>query len=401
MDIAGTEAKSGIQVGVDDVKQTAAVLAGLGLAVKATPANNPALLTVADPDGAVVSFVKATLPNAAEGQYFNNWPAGMSPAEIGKRVAAHFVASPHQDPQRIIYPEVCAWYGALTYAHLAGDKDLLASLIQRFHTLLLPENVGLIQHTQHVDFSIFGAVPLQIYIENKDPKALDLGKGFADRQWESPRPDGLTRETRFWIDDMYMETIVQVEAFRATGDARYLDRSSLEMVAYLDKLQQPGGLFYHEPEVRFYWGRGNGWVAAGMAELLRSLPKDHPRRARILEGYRKMMKSLLEFQGPDGMWRQLIDRSDSWPESSSTGMFTFAMATGVKNGWLDAATYGPAARKAWLALVGYIDQNADVTSVCEGTNKLDDLDYYYGRKRRTGDFHGQAPVLWTASALLR
>jgi len=398
---AGPEVKSGIQFGVADVKQAAEILTGLGLAVKATPANNPTLLTVAGPDGAAISFVKAVLPDAAAQEYFDNWPAGMSPTEIGKRVASHFVTSPHQDRQRIIYPEVCAWYGTLTFAHLSGDKELLASAIQRFDLLLQPENAGLIQRTPHVDFSVFGAVPLQIYIENKDTKYLDLGKWFADRQWENPRPDGLSAETRFWIDDMYMETIVQAQAFRATGDPKYLDRSSLEMVAYLDKLQQPNGLFYHEPEVKFYWGRGNGWVAAGMAELLRYLPKDHPRRARILEGYKKMMKSLLEFQGSDGMWRQLIDRSDSWPETSSTGMFAFAMVTGVKNGWLDAATYGPAARRAWLALAGYIDQNADVTSVCEGTNKLDDLDYYINRKRRTGDFHGQAPVLWTASALLR
>jgi rhamnogalacturonyl hydrolase YesR len=82
-------------------------------------------------------------------------------------------------------------------------------------------------------------------------------------------------------------------------------------------------------------------------------------------------------------------------------MFAFAIITGVKNGWLDEATYGPAARKAWLGLVGYVDQNADVTSVCEGTSKLNDLNYYMMRKRRTGDFHGQAPVLWAASALLR
>jgi rhamnogalacturonyl hydrolase YesR len=82
-------------------------------------------------------------------------------------------------------------------------------------------------------------------------------------------------------------------------------------------------------------------------------------------------------------------------------MFTFAMITGVKTGLLDAATYGPAARKAWLAVVGYIDQNSDVTQVCEGTGKLNDLGYYLARPRRTGDFHGQAPILWSASALLR
>ena len=82
-------------------------------------------------------------------------------------------------------------------------------------------------------------------------------------------------------------------------------------------------------------------------------------------------------------------------------MFSFAMITGVKNGWLDAATYGPAARKGWIAVVGYIDQNHDVTNVCIGTGKQNDLPYYLARKRLTGDFHGQAPVLWAAGALMR
>ena len=113
------------------------------------------------------------------------------------------------------------------------------------------------------------------------------------------------------------------------------------------------------------------------------------------------MAALLRYQGKDGLWRQLIDHEEAWPESSSSAMFTFAMITGVKNGWLDAATYGPAARKAWIAVAGYIDQNDNITSVCEGTNKTNSLDYYLARKRRTGDFHGQAPVMWAASALLR
>jgi rhamnogalacturonyl hydrolase YesR len=97
---------------------------------------------------------------------------------------------------------------------------------------------------------------------------------------------------------------------------------------------------------------------------------------------------------------ELIDNDDAWPESSSSAMFSFAMITGVKHGWLDAATYGPAARKAWIALVGYVDQNNDVTQVCEGTNKKDSLDYYLGRRRKTGDFHGQAATIWAADALL-
>ncbi len=173
------------------------------------------------------------------------------------------------------------------------------------------------------------------------------------------------------------------------------------MAAYLDSIQQPNGLFFHSTDVPVYWGRGDGWVAAGMTELPSALPKDHPQRPRILKGYQIMMAALLKYQSKDGMWRQLMDNDSAWPETSRTAMFSFAMISGVKSGWLDAAQYGPAARKSWLALVGHIDQNGDVTNVCEGTNKLNDVDYYLARKRRTGDFHGQAPILWAAAALLR
>jgi rhamnogalacturonyl hydrolase YesR len=82
-------------------------------------------------------------------------------------------------------------------------------------------------------------------------------------------------------------------------------------------------------------------------------------------------------------------------------MFAYAMITGVKNGWLDKATYGPAARKAWIGLVSYLNDKGEMTNVCEGTNKKNDRQYYLDRKRHTGDLHGQAPVLWCAAALLQ
>ena len=114
-----------------------------------------------------------------------------------------------------------------------------------------------------------------------------------------------------------------------------------------------------------------------------------------------MMASLLRYQGEDGLWRQLLDEPEAWPETSGTGMFTFAMVTGVKNGWLDGKTYGPAARKAWLGLVKYIDEKGNIREVCAGTNKGFSVEYYLYRPRNVGDLHGQAPILWSASALLR
>ena len=339
---------------------------------------------------------------AAQGSTdLQQWPKGYDPRELGTSVAQHFVPSPHFHTDRIVYPEVCAWYGALELARVTNNTDLIAKLQARFEPLFSTEGALLPPVGQHVDYSMFGALPFEFYIITKDKRYLDLGLRYADAQWAKPDAQGLTDETRFWVDDMYMVTIVQVQAFRATGEQKYLDRAATQMAAYLDKLQQPNGLFFHAPDVPFFWGRGNGWFAVGMTELLRDLPRDHAKRARIEKGYQAMMAALLRYQPPAGAWRQLLDHDESWPESSGTGMFAFALISGVRNGMLSTATYGSAARRAWIALAGYVDQNNDVTSVCEGTNKLNSLEYYLLRKRRTGDFHGQAPLLWTAAALLR
>ena len=340
-------------------------------------------------------------------EYFSTWPKGLSPQEIGKRVAERFVVSPHGNfgrstpPKYINYPESCTWYGALIFSQVTDDKDLESRLIKRFEPILTPAESSMVPPPNHVDHSVFGIVPFEIYILNGDKRCLDLGKFIADKQWEDPLSNGLTRQTRFWIDDMYMITSLQTQAFRATKDEKYLDHAALEMATYLDTLQQPNGLFYHAPDAPFFWGRGDGWVAAGMTELLRNLPKENPHYSRIMDGYQRMMSALLKFQDNNGMWHQLIDKPDAWPETSCSAMFTFAMIAGVKNGWLNEGEYGPAARKAWLGLTNYIDSDAAVHNVCEGTNKNSNMQYYLDRQKNIGDLHGQAPILWCAAALLR
>lgn len=351
---------------------------------------------------------------SVETDSLSNWPAGSSPEAMGRRAAENFVGRPldfERNPSRkyVIYPEVCAWYGSLKVAKLTGDKDLQSQLIKKFDPLLGPEGRR-ISPDDHVDYRVFGIVPLEIYLQTHDKKYLEIGKKLADQQWENPTADGITHEARYWVDDVYMISSVQVQAYRATRDPVYLDRAALTIATYLDKLQQPNGLFFHALDSRFFWSRGNGWVAAGTAELLSELPTDHPKRERILRGYRTMMASLLKFQSDEGLWRQLIDKPESFLETSGSGMFAFAMITGVKHGWLDASIYGPAARKAWLGLVSRLDNKANIKDVCVGTNKAakevgpdtaKQLDFYLHRNRHTGDLHGQAALLWTASALLR
>lgn len=340
-----------------------------------------------------------------------NFPDEAKPEKVGKLLGYRFVYGDWSlhGGKWVNYPMTFYWNGSFRFAELTKDKDLHEYLINKFEPLFGKEKQYL-PIMNHVDLNMFGSLPLEIYRITGDKKYFDLGMPYADTQWQVPEnananekewaAKGYSWQTRLWIDDMYMITIVQTQAYRVTGDQKYLDRAANEMVMYLDELQRPNGLFYHAPDVPYYWARGNGWMAAGMTELLRYLPKDHKDRPRILEGYYTMMESLLKYQSPSGMWNQLIDKSDIWAETSGTAMFAYAFIVGVKKGWLDAEVYGPAARKAWLAMVTYIDHKGAVSEVCVGTNKKNEEKYYYDRPRRTGDYHGQAPYMWCVNALL-
>ena len=365
-------------------------------------------------------LVNISMADAQSKSYdLKNFPKGKTPKEIGTRIAEKFLKTPHSKygnthpetpPTQITYPDVCTWLGGMWFAEVTKNKALFDRFEKRF-TPLFDAEKNLQPIPNHVDNNVFGSVPLELYMRTKQQKYLYLGLKYADSQWELPenaKPEekswsdqGYSWQTRVWIDDMFMITAVQSQAYRSTGNRKYIDRAAKEMVLYLDKIQLEKGLFYHSPESHYSWGRGNGWMAVGMAEILRILPKDNPNSTRIMEGYHKMMAALLKYQEKDGMWRQIIDDPAAWKETSSTAMFTYAMITGVKKGWLDKKAYGTAARKGWLALSSYINQDDELTEVCEGTNIKNDRNHYLQRKRIVGDLHGQAPVLWCSTALLR
>ena len=170
----------------------------------------------------------STLPT--QSKFFTDWPAGMSPTEIGARVADNFITRTLEVDQGkrpyVIYPEVINWYGALEVAKLSRNAELRQRLIAKFDPLLTPEGAKKISPDAHVDFRVFGGVPLELYLQTKDEKYLTIGKGLADKQWAAPTPDGVTREARYWVDDIYMISLVQVQAFRATHDPKYLDHAA-------------------------------------------------------------------------------------------------------------------------------------------------------------------------------
>ncbi len=376
-----------------------------------------------------------------EVSYFDNFPEGSDPVEVGTKITYRFLSQGHSqygsplrinEPRtQITYPDVCTWLGGLWFAKECGNTELTRRLAERFEPLFTTE-AYLQPKPNHVDNNVFGALPLELYLQTGDERYRKMGLMYADSQWQLPADwtlehqdtckssmygdfvdadiclpqqkewadKGYSWQTRFWLDDMFMITAVQAQAYRVTKERKYIDRVAREMVLYLDSIQQPSGLFYHAPTARFCWGRGNGWMAVGMAELLRVLPEDNPDRGAIMDGYLKMMTRLKEMQDEKGMWKQVVDDASMWEETSGTGMFAYAMIVGVKKGWLDKKEYGPVARNAWIALTSFVNQVGDVEAVCEGTMLGNTSEHYRNRKPLTGDLHGQAPALWCAYALI-
>ncbi|MEN9685410.1 MAG: hypothetical protein RLZZ28_1196 [Bacteroidota bacterium] len=330
-------------------------------------------------------------------------PAAADPLAIASKITENLLGRKefmvYNTPQlkTFHYAEACAAFGAARIAGLQKDSLTIQRLVKRYEPLL---DGVLLGPGIHVDVNVYGILPLELYRHTQDERFRRQGLALANEQWTNPLPDGLSNQTRYWIDDMYMIGSLQVQAYRETGNAVYLDRAAKELDTYLKKLQQPNGLFFHGPDAPFYWGRGNGWVAAALAELLSVLPEKNPYYPAIQDGYRKMMNALLRYQADDGMWRQLIDYPQAWKETSSTAMFGYAMMVGVKRGILPSKIFRPAAGKAWQALSTYVNEAGELSGVCVGTGQSKDAQFYLDRGKTTGDFHGQAPMLWFAYSLL-
>ncbi|WP_114951956.1 glycoside hydrolase family 88/105 protein [Sphingosinicella terrae] len=324
--------------------------------------------------------------------------AAPSPASVGGRAAAAWLDRPEfmiyqvGEVTAVHYAEVASAYGAARLARASANGALLERVAAR-HRRLLAEAIP--NSANHVDANVYGLWPL--VLDGDEERARGLA--MADGQWQESGPDGLTRQARYWIDDIWMIGALQVQAWRVTGEGRYLDRAAQTARLYVSRLQQPNGLFHHGPEAPFFWGRGNGWVAAGLAEILSELPADHPDRPALAAAFRRMMAALLRHQAEDGMWRQLIDYPDAWKETSATAMFGYAMAVGVRRGILAEPAYVQAHRRAWTALAAYVGADGQLSQVCAGTGQSADADYYLARPVVTGDLHGQAALLWFAAEL--
>lgn len=182
----------------------------------------------------------------------------------------------------------------------------------------------------------------------------------------------------FWIDDMFMIIMVQVQVYCVMNDWKYIDCVVKEMVFYFDMLQKLNGFFYYDLKMLFFWGWGNGWMVVGVVELLCFFLVDNLYCECIMKSYKLMMEILFKYQSEDGMWCQLIDDFMLWFEMLFMGMFVFVFILGVKEGWFDEKIYVLVVRKVWFVFMIYIDEKFDVCEVCQGMNIYDLVNKEYG-----------------------
>ncbi len=172
-------------------------------------------------------------------------------------------------------------------------------------------------------------------------------------------PDGTIARNRphynaVWLDDMFMALPSMAVRSQYANDPKQIDEAANIATGFFKRMWMPEkNIFRHgyvegagsQPSMA--WGRANGWAILTMCQLLDFLPENHPKRAEILDIYRKHAAGLAELQGIDGFWHQLLDRPETYNETSATAIFAYALAHGINEGWLDATTYGPVAQLAW------------------------------------------------------
>jgi len=210
-----------------------------------------------------------------------------------------------------------------------------------------------------------------------------------------------------WADDLYMSLVFLSHYGKWTADIRYFDDAILQvenMTKYL--YNKETGLYYHcyyddiKQNGVAHWGRCNGWVMMAQAELLDNLPKDFLRRDMLVRTLEQQIRGVSRYQDISGMWHQLINKNDSYLETSSTAMFTYSIAKSVNNGSIDKR-YISIALQAWEGLKQQIRDDGQVQNICIGTGIEDDLVFYYKRPSPLNNELGLGAFLLAGSEIIK
>ena len=235
------------------------------------------------------------------------------------------------------------------------------------------------------------------YIMNKEYR-------LADGTFARIRP----QKNTVWLDDMFMGIPTLAQMGRYTGNERYYDEAARQVLQFASRMWVPErNLFRHgwvedmDEHPAFFWGRANGWAILTMCEVLDVLPARHPQRGAILDLLRAHARGLAALQHHDGYWHQLLDRSDTYLETSATAIYTYCLAHAINEGWIDGKVYGPVVQLGWHAVEASVNGKGQVEQVCVGTGMGFDPSFYAYRPVHVMAAHGYGPAIWAGAEVLR
>lgn len=265
-------------------------------------------------------------------------------------------------------------FAALYDGMLAASK---ATKDKRYHDRVLKvaedNHWELGPRFEHADDQAVGLSYLTLYAE--DPKPDRIGPTRERMDKLVLRPDDPKKNLWWWCDALYMAPPVLAQLSVATKDQRYLDFMDHEWWLTSSDLYAPAEHLYYRDDrfltmheangQKVFWSRGNGWVLAGLAQVLERMPENYPDRAKYLEQYRQIAERVAGLQQADGLWRASLLDPGSYPnpEISGSAFFTYAMTWGINHGVLDRKKYQPVVEKAWRGMLTHVYADGRLGSI--------------------------------------
>ena len=248
------------------------------------------------------------------------------------------------------------------------------------------------------------SLPLRPLIDNYVDYIMNKEYRLADGTFARLRP----QKNTVWLDDMFMGIPALAYMGKLTGETKYYDEAAGQVMSFASRMWVPEKkLFRHgwveqmDPHPAFHWGRANGWAILTLCEVLDVLPANHPKRQQLMQLLRQHAEGLAALQHHDGLWHQLLDRSDTYLETSATAIYTYCLAHAVNRGWIDAKVFAPVALLAWHAVSASVNAKGQVENVCVGTGMGFDAAFYAYRPVHVMAAHGYGPAIWAGAEIIR
>lgn len=295
---------------------------------------------------------------------------------IARRVADWQIKDFPNNPYAVKEPKgwipAAMYMGMFDWAELSGDNQYFDWLKKTFSR----QSWQVADRMYHADDVCVAQVYIDMYNKYKEERMLlpttaridwvinNPSKGGMDLDYSK----GITYERWSWCDALFMAPGVYTRLYTLTGNKKYIMFADAEFKATYNHLyDKDEKLFYRDSRYfgqkeangkKVFWGRGNGWVIGGLAEILKTLPAtDEEYRPFYLNLFKEMSQRLASLQSKDGYWHASLLDPDSYPspETSATGFIVYGLAYGINQGYLPADIYLPIVKKGWEALVSAVE----------------------------------------------